>query len=334
MKQLIAAVVVVVLSPAWTWSADWHRPRTEDVRTQAFVWLAASGADAASRAKAERLWSDLPSQASEDDLLAKLARTFALVDPNAANLVSLCSQPRGQLIVPAQAWLIQGTASPLFSANLRLLYARWLVHESLFDEAQVQLAGLKPADVVAPASLLFYQGLVNHALLNKEAGLKSLDDLLQAPDASPLRYVAVARLLREDLRDLKEDTLDHVSRRMDDIRRRLDLGRAGPNVRKVEDGVIESLDKMIKKLEEQQQQDQNSASNSVRPSSPAPDSRIAGGKGPGDVTKKDIGSGSGWGDLPPKEREEAMQQIGRELPAHYRDAVEQYFRRLAAEGSE
>ena len=34
---------------------------------------------------------------------------------------------------------------PLLAANLRLLYARWLVHESLFDEAQEQLAGLTPA---------------------------------------------------------------------------------------------------------------------------------------------------------------------------------------------
>ena len=59
-----------------------------------------------------------------------------------------------------------------------------------------------------------------------------------------------------------------------------------------------------------------------------------GGKGRGEVTKKDIGSKSGWGDMPPKEREEAMQQIGHDFPAHYRDAIEQYFRRLAAENNE
>ena len=58
------------------------------------------------------------------------------------------------------------------------------------------------------------------------------------------------------------------------------------------------------------------------------------GKGRGEVTKRDIGSGSGWGDLPPKEREQAMQQIGREFPSHYRDAIEQYFRKLASQGSE
>ena len=222
----------------------------------------------------------------------------------------------------------------MFAANLRLLYARWLVHESLFDEAQEQLSGLAPADVVAPASLLFYQSVVYHALLNKESGLKSLGELLAGAEASPRRYVALARLMQEDLKGLQDDTLDHIARRMDDIRRRLDLGRAGPKVRKEEDGVIQSLDKMIKKLEEQQRECQAGGNaNSIRSSNPARDSLPMGGKGPGEVTKKDIGSGSGWGDLPPKEREEAMQQIGRDFPSHYRDAIEQYFRRLAAEGS-
>ena len=56
-----------------------------------------------------------------------------------------------------------------------------------------------------------------------------------------------------------------------------------------------------------------------------------GGKGPGEVTKRNIGSKSGWGDLPAKEREEAMQTIGRDYPSHYRDVIEQYFRKLATE---
>jgi hypothetical protein len=29
-----------------------------------------------------------------------------------------------------------------------------------------------------------------------------------------------------------------------------------------------------------------------------------------------------------------LQQIGREFPSHYRDVIEQYFRRLASEGEE
>ncbi len=57
------------------------------------------------------------------------------------------------------------------------------------------------------------------------------------------------------------------------------------------------------------------------------------GKGPGEVTQRKVGSQSGWGNLPPRQREEAMQQIGRQFPSHYRDVIEQYFRKLATEGS-
>jgi hypothetical protein len=284
------------------------------------------------RSKVEAVWIDVPSPASEDELLTRVVQSAALVNPNAAKLVSLCSQPRGQLVLSAQPWLADGSVPSFYADNLRLFYASWLVHESLFDEAQEQLAGLEPGDVVAPASLLFYQSVICHALLNKESGLKSIDELLQGAETSPRRYVAMARLMQEDLKGLEDDTLDHISRRMDDIRRRLDLGRAGPKVRKVEDGVIASLDKMIKKLEDQQQQQTSSEGSSLQSNQPASDSRPMGGKGAGQVTKKNIGSGSGWGDLPPKERDEAMQQIGRDFPSQYRDAIEQYFRRLASEG--
>ena len=120
-----------------------------------------------------------------------------------------------------------------------------------------------------PASLLFYQSVVYHALLNKESGLKSIDQLLQGAEASPRRYVALARLMQEDLKGLEDDTLDHIARRMDDIRRRLDLGRAGPKVRKEEDGVIESLDKLIKKLEDQQQEQAGGEQPPAQPTRPA-----------------------------------------------------------------
>jgi hypothetical protein len=222
---------------------------------------------------------------------------------------------------------------PLVANNLRLLYGRWLAGESLFDEALEQLDGLQPQDVVDPATLLFYQGIVHQRLLDREAGLKAIERLLTGVDHCPRRYTAVARLIQADLERLEVDSLDHIARRMGDVRRRLDLGRTGPTVRKIEDGVIESLDKLIKEMEEQQQQSSSAEANAVQSSSPARDSQPLGGKGPGEVTKRDIGGGSGWGDLPPKQREEALQQIGRQFPSHYRDVIEQYFRKLASEGS-
>lgn len=316
---------------------SWQRPEVQAVKAQATAWLEQQKADAQVRSQAEEIWSAESRGLPGDEVLGRLVRTFALVDENVQNLVDLCSGLRSHPLPPSPSWLSDPKTPPLVARNMRLLYGIWLVQESLLDEAQAQLADLTPEDVVDPASLLFYQSVVSHRLLAKEPGLKAIQQLLERTDESPRRYTAVACLMQEDLKGLKEDSLDHIARRMEDIERRLDLGRAGPKVRKIEDGVIESLDKLIKKLEEQQQQQQQQASagsNTQQPSSPAPDSRIVGGKGPGEVTKKSIGDKDGWGNLPPKQREEAMQQIGREFPPHYRDAVEQYFRKLATEGSD
>ncbi|MFZ1935058.1 MAG: hypothetical protein WBL72_25105 [Thermoguttaceae bacterium] len=342
MAAALAAVWLIAASPApgqgplpaAKSAPAWQPSRAAEVKAEALAWLDAAKAAADVRAQADAIWTGLSAKASEDDLLIRLARTFALANPKAAKLVAICSEPRGQLLIPPQPWLRDGRLPPLMTNNLRLLFARWLVEQSLYDEALEQLSNLNPRDVVAPASLLFYRSVVYHALLNKESGLKSIDVLLQGAEAVPRRYAALAQLMQDDLKDLEEDTLDHIARRMEDIHRRLDLGRAGPKVRKVEKGVIESLDKYIRKLEEEQQQQEQNSANSNRSVRPAEASRPMGGKGRGEVTKKDIGSKSGWGDMPPKEREEAMQQIGHDFPAHYRDAIEQYFRRLAAENNE
>lgn len=343
-QRMVLSLAVVLLASAAAMAqttdglartATWQAPSLEEVKTQAFAYLDEQKADDDVKTEAENLWADVPEPAVETELLGRLAATVALVDDRAAALVDLCSQPKDQLILPDQNWLEDETTDPLVSANLRLLYGRWLVHESLFDEAVHQLADLKPTDVVAPASLLFFQGVAHHGLLEKEPGLKAIEQLLDGEDDSPRRYVAVARLMQEDLSGLEDESLDHIARRMGDIRRRLDLGRAGKKVRGVEDGVIEDLDKLIKKIEQQQQQaSQSGSGNNIQSSQPAPDSTPMGGKARGDVTKRHIGSEDGWGDLPPKEREEALQQIGRDFPSHYREVIEQYFRRLAAEGSE
>jgi hypothetical protein len=57
-----------------------------------------------------------------------------------------------------------------------------------------------------------------------------------------------------------------------------------------------------------------------------------GGKGPGNVDQKRLKNEAGWGNLPPKERQEALQQISKDLPAHFRDVIEEYFRKLARDG--
>jgi len=261
---------------------------------------------------------------------------FALADSQAQELVTFCAEPHKSLAAPKFDWLNDQKQSAFFRSNLRLLLGRWLSQQRLYDEAEVQLSGLEPADVVDPASLLFYQSVSYHYLLNKEAGLKNLGRLMERQQELPKRYQTMARMMQGDLTALKDESLDHISRRMDDIKRRLDLGRTGKKVRGEEDGVIASLDKMIDQIEKQQQQQQQQQQSSSRNRSvrPADQSLPMQGKGPGEVANKNIGNRSGWGELPAKERDEALQPVGKEFPSHYRDIIEQYFRKLAAEDAE
>lgn len=313
--------------------ASWQAPGFDQVRAQVAAWLDEIKADPAVRAKVESLWAG-PERPAGAELLGRLVRSFALADENARKFVEQCSGTKPPSSPPPQPWLADPKTPAWMARNVRLWYGRWLAQQRLFDEALEQLDGLRPEDVVDPASLLFYQAIVYHRLLNRDAAMEALTRLLDGADQGPRRYATVARLMEADLKDLKEDSLDHIARRMEDIERRLDLGRGGPKVRKIQDGVIQSLDKLIKELEEaQQQQEAAAAGENIQPTNPAKDSVPMGGKGRGAVTKRDVGHQSGWGNLPPKQREEALQQIGRDFPGHYRDIIEQYFRKLASEGA-
>jgi hypothetical protein len=332
-SAVLADSSVPTTDPLIRKAPTWHPPQVAEVKVQVVDWLekVKDVKDVAVRGRALAIINSASDQATSSELLDRLAETFAVADPKIAELVEICSHPRNRLVLPTFAWLADPKTPPLVAANLRLYYGRWLVQGQWFEEALEQLGGVKTADVAAPAELLFYQGVTYHRMLNKAEGLKVLGQLIDGADFSPRRYIAVAYLMQSDLNSLEEETLDHIARRMEDVQRRLDLGRAGPKVRKVENGVVESLDKMIKKIEDGMKDQQ--PSNSLQSSSPAKDSTPMGGKAPGSVAKKDIGHKSGWGDMPPKEREEALQQMGRDFPPHYREAIEEYFRKLAAEGS-
>jgi hypothetical protein len=273
------------------------------------------------------------------DLLDRLAAALAKADDRVAELVAFCSKPTSPGPLPEFAWLADSETPVLVRHNMRLYLARHLVQHGYFDEALDWTKGLKPGDVVAPDALLFYRAVAHHRLVQPDDADTSLAQLQQRETELPMRYQKLADLMRQDLATLEDDSLDHIARRMDDIRRRLALGRSGSRVQEVESGVIESLDKLIKKIEEQMQQQQQQAGGSSsrggQPSgTPMEDSQIAELKGPGKVEPRDIGRGAGWGNLPDRDREKALQDIGRDFPSHYREVIEEYFRRLAAEESD
>jgi hypothetical protein len=335
-----AVGVAVAAAPAARDTADaelerqpsWVMPRRADVSVRMLAWLDATAASRPAApdriAAARAAWSAEAAEGEQRDLLDQVMDSFAAIDPRCADVQRSLSTASGL------EWLADPGTDAFQRDAVRLWLGRECVRRDRFDDALALLEGLDVASAVDPAALLFHLAACQHWLLEADQAVASLDRLLERSGEIPVRYERVARLLRADIAALEDESLDHIARRMRDITRRLDLGRAGPRTLAVQDGVIESLDKMIKAIEQQQQQQSQSsggAGGAGRGGSGTPmdDSRIAGGKGPGEVTKRDIGDTDGWGRLPPHKREEALQQIGREFPAHYREAIEQYFKRLA-----
>jgi len=344
----------VALDDEFAKEPSWKSPTSADVRAQVLAWLDERKPEDSIRKQAEALWSsDVPAP----QLLEQSIKTIALVDGPSKELVDLCAKAHGTAKTPEFTWLTDEKTPAFVRNNLRLWLGKWLAQERLYDEALAQVKDLQPADVVDPATLLFYQSVCYHWMLHKAEGLASIAKLLEQRKTIPRRYEQVANLMQSDLVDLEDDSLDHISRRMNDVTRRLDLGHAGKQVRTVEDGIVASLDKLLKEMQDranqmsqmqmrqqrQRQQDQDGDPrqrriagdpDNIRSLNPADISRAARAHGAGEVQSKNIGEKSGWGDLPPKEREEAMQQIGKEFPSHYRDIIEQYFRKLASEEEE
>ena len=263
-----------------------------------------------------------------DELLTKSETTLtgaaASIDPNTAGYVAMESLPKS-LRMTTRSWL-----------------GRELVRRRLYDEALPVIAEVDPSQSISPATVLFYRGACYHALLMKEGALSDLRQLLENEQACPDRYVRTAQLMIADIKPLKEDSLDEISRLMTDVTRRLDLGRANEEVQEREQQIIDKLSKLIDKIEQQQQQQQQQnqqqadgqGSRQAGSATPMDDSRIAGANGQGDVERKQIDQRNGWGNLPPAERQQTLQQISRDLPTHYREAIEAYFRKLATDGND
>lgn len=315
--------------------ATWEIPSHEAIRTQVEKWLEDDHVD---DDIAEQIREQWQAPVAMSERLSLLADSFALVDEDARPLVNLCREAKLSHAWPTFQVLRDAGKSPFEQNNLRLFYARWLAQYQLYNESLEQIGSLQPADVIAPSSLLFYQSLAYHRLLQKDECLPVVDRLLERESSLPRRFAALAKLIRVDIEPLQTDSLDEVSRLMDNIRVRLGHGRAGKRVRSEEEDVITKLDKMIKKMEDQAQSAaaaaMGQAGDANRSSNPMPDSMPGGTKGPGNVDAKDIGEKAGWGDLPPKERQQALQQLGKDFPSHYRDVIEEYFRKLAREGGE
>jgi hypothetical protein len=246
-----------------------------------------------------------------------IARSIALVDEEIAR--SLASSG----VTPTSL----SSLDPFFRSNVALWLADERVKENRLDDAAEYLTQADPSHVADRGRFHFLQFMTLFPL-GKQDEAKMAIEQLRRLDPLPRRYLTLADSIQRRIEQTDPESLEAIANDMRDVRRRLDLGEVGTKVRTMEDDVVRRLDVLIKKVEEKQETPSPTAQPS-QPNAPADESRLAGAQGEGLIDAKRLGDKRAWGNLPAKEREKTLQEIGRDLPGPYRSAVEEYFRKLA-----
>lgn len=322
-------------------AATWKWPDVAAIEQHLDSYLDQIQAGEAARTKVLEHWKQTVEASKGPALLERVLTTASLVEPRIAELVARLNDPgASQIVVKDVPWLSSDVPAWLQDA-VRLAIGRNLAQRRLYDEALETLTNLDIKQVCDPASLVFYRAVCQHHLLQKKECVTNVELLLERKAELPARFTQVAQLMVADIKPLKNDSLDEVARLMNDVQRRLDLGRAGTRVREEEKEIVDKLEKMIDQIEQQmkqqqqQQQQQQSGQKQQQAQgqgNPMQQSMAPGGPpGAGDVDQKDTGKRDGWGNLPPAERQASLQRMTQELPSHYREVIEGYFRQLAKE---
>ena len=203
----------------------------------------------------------------------------------------------------------------------------------MFDEAWEILKSVDAHQTVDPSSLFFFRAVAAQGTLELKPALEAIDNLLTNTERVPVRYSATASLMQADLQGLQEKSLGEIARLMADSERRLELGRAGEKVQGVQERIVANLDEIIKKIEQQQSGGGGGGGgqggNNNNPGGAADDSRVKGEEAPGETDKKRFETKGSWGNLPEKDLAKAKNDLNKNFPSHYEQAIEKYTKKLA-----
>jgi hypothetical protein len=322
----------------------------EQAKSKLAAWLKEVGkADPATLQKLEAVWKD-----DERSILDRVADSLALGDPIAAKLMDEARDAQAPAPIVLSDVFKNAKSSAFFRANLGLVYARALTNRRVYEEALDTLKLFSADQVVDPAAYLFHRAVCEHAMQRKPEATKTILRLLEEGSAiSPDRYKTVATLMLLDMHTWKDKDLGDIARKMDNIERRLEIARGGPETQRQQREVLNRLDEIIKKLENQQ--NKKPGDGPPMPGGPGNGDECPDGSGntpgtpngipppnaPGTDIANVTATSTGvvdqakfkklvadWGRLPPREQARALQDLTNGMPVRHREAIENYFRNL------
>ncbi|TWT96096.1 hypothetical protein Pla108_31780 [Botrimarina colliarenosi] len=270
-------------------------------------------------------WNRAVAATPRPSRLAEPLRTLAAQADE--RFVSLLNAP----VDTPPVWLTSlGDAEP----SVRLAVADALAAADRYDACLAWTEGLEQDQVFSPALLSYLRAVAWRMTVDDDRAAEAIERLPADDEALGPARKWVLDALQNEL-ESKPQPMPIVARKMRDVQRRLALAEPGAETQERQQAILDELDKLIEKLEEQRKQQQQMAAaapgGGAEPGDPADESRPSELKGPGEVDRKRLVAGDAWGSLPPAERERLTQAITRDFPPHYRGLIEDYFRTLAAE---
>lgn len=340
MKRMLLKTALAVLAgaglaapalgarPADTTTLTLPAPTAGAVREQALAWLKQAGKDdAATRKQFDAIWAD-----ETRAIVDRVGATLALGDADAARLLQNARDLEAVAPTELPALLLDAKRPGFFRANLALAYGKALAGRKIYEEALAALRLARASDVADPAAYHFHRALAEHGLGMRREASRSLEAVRNEIDNVPVRYQRVADVMEQEIQAWRERDLGDAARKMKSVGRRLDLARGGPTTQKMQREVVAILDEIIKQLE--RNRDPNDPPGPPTPPPPPgppgpPGPTPVNPSGPGEVPEHLQRLFKQWGQLPPRERAQAMAILARDLPPEYREIIERYFKRLA-----
>lgn len=203
-----------------------------------------------------------------------------------------------------------------------------------YEKSEQILSHIRVGKSEAPPAYLYLRLINNFKLLHKKECLRYAEDILDLFDC-PERYKVMAYIIRDDASQWKTGDMGDISREMAQVTERIQTKKAGAATQKIQKDIVDKLDKLIKGAEDDQAAAaaaQGKAGGQAEGSSSDPQNESNGGheSGKGAVDPKKFAELSRtWGNLPDKERQRAIQDLTKGLPAKYQEMIERYFRSQA-----
>ncbi len=307
----------------------------EVAKAKAETYLKAAGKH--DQAKVDGIWAQ-----NDKSVLDRTIESIALANPDAKKAVDQARDATATPFTEVPA-AIKGEKDAFAKTNLSAAFAKGLAGKRVYEEALLAAKDVTSDNLVDPSAFFFFKAVAEHALTKRDDAvlsvIKLLDDVTDAPD----RYKMVATLMFFDIQNWSKDPKDltNIGKLMDNSGRRLDLTRGGTTTQDIQKKIVFRLDEKIKELENKCKGGQCNGGNCPgggapgpasgdQPSTPAGTSTLpAGGLKDGKVDPKELRKlAETWGKLPPSERQKAIQELTRDLPAKHKPMIEEYFKSL------